>query len=471
MNLTPDRRGGIVASENSKILTFSDLGGGVSNGVVAAHKIADNEARSMKNIASYDSPILETIYPSTQLGATFADSVDLLAVYGTGELCAVSNGSFYSWNGTAWSTALSTSVTGTVYSACNFMDQLIIGSGSTDGMKIYNGSVVSPASTDAPRAPYVTQTAGRVYAAGHNDYDIKFCALRDVTDWVTAGDAGAGTITIEAASGESNTGLGALTTGRIVVFKYTSFHELYGTGPINYQVADRYYGIGCAAHKTIVNINNWLYWMGIDGVYRWNGGIPQRISDKIKNLLPSLTIGSLSFDLCAGTDGRYYYLSLESNKIMAFDTYTGTWWGPWNYGEDAITFVDFMATVSKGFYMGTNSGKVLGLDNSAATGTVDFEWVSRSDFGNYLAKKESVSDLWLTAEVFTGAILNVYFSSRFKDAGDAGDWTLVKTISPGSLGTTRIQLPRISTHDFHRIKLSGSGKVNIYGIDKDVREV
>ena len=185
-------------ANDSKIVTYTDLGGGVNNGVVAAHKIKDNEARSMSNLASYDNPILETIYPSTQIGATFTDSVDLLAVYNAGELCAVAAGNFYRWDGAAWSTALSTSVTGNIYSAVNFMDQLVIGSGSTDGMKLYNGAAVASASSDAPDAPYLAQSANRVYAAGHDNTEVKFCALRNIGDWITAGDAGAGSLEVEA---------------------------------------------------------------------------------------------------------------------------------------------------------------------------------------------------------------------------------------------------------------------------------
>ena len=454
----------------NKMLTFSDLGGGVNNGLVAAHKIADNEARSMSNLASYDQPILETIYPKQQLGVSFSSSVDLLAIHGPYTLCAISGDGFYTWGGTAWSTALSTSVTGSIYSACNFMDNLVIGSNSTNPLQLFNGTAVTPASTNSPHAPYITQTANRVYACGHNSYDVKFCALRDVNDWTTAGDAGSGTITIEAPSGESNTGIGALTTGRIVVFKHTSFHELYGTGPINYTVVDRYYGIGCAAHKTIANVNGWLYWLGFDGVYRWNGGMPQKISDKIKNLLPNVVIGTLYYDHCAGTDGRYYYLSLAANKILAFDTFTDTWWGPWNYTEDAYTFARLGGSASKGFYMGTAGGGVFRLDNSSSTGTVSWEWISKSDFGNSFARLESVSNIDVTAEVFTGATLNVSFSNRFKDVGDAGDWTVVKTVSTTGLQSVDIPLPVITPHEFHRIKYSGSGKVNIYGIDKKLKE-
>jgi len=455
---------------SGKILTYSDLGGGVNNGLIAAHKIADNEARSMSNLASYDSPILETIYPSTALGTSFSTSVRLLTVHDGNTLCAVANQNFYTWGGAAWSTSLRSGLTGTIFSACNFMDKLVFGS-AADGILFYNGVSVSTSLDNTPEAPYLTQSANRVFAAGHDDVGVKFCALRDLDDWSSAGDAGSGTIEVEAPSGEPNTGIGALTTGRVVIFKYTSFHELYGTGPINFQIADRLYGMGCIAHKTIVNVGNWLYWLGVDGIYRWNGGLPQRISDRIKNYLPDVTINSVVFHHAAGTDGRYYYISLGNEIVMAFDTFTETWWGPWNYGELAYYFANYLATGSKGFYMATFAGKVLRLDNPDATGTASWEWVSKSYYGNNFAKKESISDLWISAEVFTGSTLNVYFSARFKDVGDGNDWTLVKTIGPNSIGTVRVTLPRISTQDFHRIKLSGSGKVNIYGIDKDMREV
>lgn len=374
------------------------------------------------------------------------------------------------WTGTAWE-QITSSLTDNKFSACNFNGKLLISS-VADAMREYDG-VTTAMVADAPTAAYITNSANRVFATGMSgSNEVKFCALNDHYDWTTAGDAGAGTIVINAPSGEYNTGIVALTSGRVIVFKSTSFHEIFGTGPINFEMVNRFYGIGCIAHDTIVAIEGYLYWLGLDGVYRWGGsGVPVKISDPIKKYIPSSTVGTLYFHYCAGTDGRFYYISLGNDVIFAFDTKYGRWWGPLDYDVGYVySFCRFTGTAYAGLYIGDDAGNIHQIDKSSS-GTVSGEWVSKVFTDGSLARDKQFLHGVVNAEVYTGATLNVYLSNRIRDIGDGNDWKLIKTVTAATL-PQKVKIPvspsLLTPSEFYRIKFSWSGKVDIYGIDKEV---
>ncbi|MCL6479072.1 MAG: hypothetical protein K6T65_11770 [Peptococcaceae bacterium] len=446
------------------------FGGGV-NTYDPPHLILDNEASSMKNIMPYDAPLIRQRYPATILGSQQPSPIRLLTAYGPTELLQISGGILKRWSSPNW-VDVYVGYTANKFSTCNFNGKTLISS-QADGMTSYNGSTVSIIAA-APRANYITNHANRVYATGiqGRGKDVDFCALGNEGDWSSTGEAGAGSITVEAPSGENNTGIAALTGGRVVIFKSTSFHELFGTGPTNYEIIDRYYGIGCMAHDTIRTIRGFLYWLGLDGVYRWGGsGVPVKISDPIRDYIPEIFVGGLVYTHVAGTDGRFYFISLGNDIMFAYDTDTGKWWGPLEYGLGSVyTFGRLTGTGDKGLYIGVDTGGTYRIDNPEFSGTVPWEWVSKAYSDGVLSRDKQVLNAIITAEVYSGSTFNVYLSNRIRNLNDGKDWYLVKSTTAEDLPQkvkVYISPTLMQPSEFYRIKLTGSGRVDIYGFDKE----
>jgi hypothetical protein len=467
----PDKKSGLLRAATI------DFGGGVNNGITPPTLIADNESPLMSNIAPYMNGILTPCYPAV-VNTPYLGPVQLIGNYNNKQVAIAYNGTnfnFYYNNAEQ-----GTGYLGPTFTGCNFMGDFYFCS-QLDGLYQYTGSgaPIQIAAATAPVGSYMTVNANRLLITGISASPNMFqaCALRNVADWTSTGDAGQFTGYLESPSGEGNNGIATLTTGQVVIFKWTSYHELWGTGPIDYTVVDRFYGIGCASNATIVEIQGYLYWMGVDGIYRWNGSMPERISDPIKNYLPTITVNAPAFQkyLAATADNRFYYISLGQNSVFAYDTWNDKWWGPWQQYSTVSANVMYRdaASSNRGVFIGDNNGIVYQIDAATNTNTLSWSYETKPYSDGSLAQGKQMIDAYVTAEVWPGASLAVSLSNRERDLNDGFDWTQVGTVSAN--GTELPQMAKIfvtpnllAPSYFYRIKFSGTGRVDIYGLDKRV---
>lgn len=102
--------------------------------------------------------------------------------------------------------------------------------------------------------------------------------------------------------------------GSIVAFKENCLHKIYGSDPNSYTLSTvNCKGVKKGCENTLVALGNALYYMGTDGVYMYTGSLPELISKK-----PDLAYANA---LCAGTDGKNYYLSVKEKNSYALYTY------------------------------------------------------------------------------------------------------------------------------------------------------
>ena len=94
----------------------------------------------------------------------------------------------------------------------------------------------------------------------------------------------------------------------------------------------QYEGVMEGSYKSLVNINEVLFYLGRDGVFAYSGSAPQLVSEKL---------GALGYrDGVGGTDGIRYFLSARDRDgnwgLYSYSTQTGLW-----FREDGKQAVDF----------------------------------------------------------------------------------------------------------------------------------
>ena len=210
-----------------------------------------------------------------------------------------------------------------------------------------------------PDIDYMCTLNNRVWGVKENN--IRCSRLGDCDCWDDFSSDAFGTLPSACFSTDVDTGgeFTAITPygGTILAFKENCIHKIYGTEPANFTLSTLdCNGVAKGAHKTIAMINGVLYYMGIDGIYAYDGSRPALISQKTD--IEKLTV------LGAGTDGTNYYLSvLKNNRHFLYVYYPkANIWHTEEIGENKGQFIFFenklCAVCSKKIYtISGNEGK------------------------------------------------------------------------------------------------------------------
>lgn len=150
----------------------------------------------------------------------------------------------------------------------------------------------------------------------------------------------------------------------VLFFKEDKVYKVAGDLPEEYTLYPyNIAGVQQGSHKSLVNINETLFYKGVNGVYAYGGGVPSLVSSVLGR--------KKYYDACAGSDGIVYYISMrdeEGYHLFTYDTLTGVW-----LREDDTAAADFC--FSGGELMMLKDGKLLLINGDAETddGTL-IEW-------------------------------------------------------------------------------------------------
>lgn len=196
-------------------------------------------------------------------------------------------------------------------------------------------------SRTSPDMDYVCEHDNRLWGCNSLNHKIYASKLGDPTNWMCF--EGISTDSYEVTVGSPGDFTGCVShMGYVIFFKEDSIHMMYGNKPSNYQLNTRQMpGIrkGCAASATIVNET--LYYVGRNGVYQFDGAMPQKISEQITS--------ELSDAVGCQQDGKLYLSCLkDGNRTLL--TYTPQY-QVWcqeddtqfkfaTYGEGKLYFID-----------------------------------------------------------------------------------------------------------------------------------
>lgn len=323
---------------------------------------------------------------------------------------------------------------------------------TSDGTKlptiIFDNDVFEKTGTDAgavtirrkvPNLTVVTESSNRLWGADGNT--IFASALGDPTNFYTYDGLDTDSYAVAVASEGAFTGCCGF--GNSVLFwKEDRLHKILGAYPSQYTMYEyNVPGVKRGSEGSLVNINEVLYYHGRDGVYRYNGGTPDLITENF---------GLRRFkDASAGAvDGRYY-ISMQDTRseewgLWAYDTQHGIW-----LREDESHSVDFAIDDGKLFCIA--DGKLMCLNPeesdevvawSATSARMDETYHNRKCYSRLLLRGELLEDqAWLQVDISCdGEPFKRVYTSRDKAAK-----TLVIPILPKRC-------------DNFRIRLSGEGK-------------
>lgn len=342
------------------------------------------------------------------------------------------------------------SITGATVAANNKKLQLISDISDADNKISFSDNIFSGTADNAeiiirrpvPELDFVCEANNRLWGCSNADKTIYASALGDPTRWYEFNGAETDSYQVAVASKGDFTGCIAY-AGQVLFSKEDAWHRVAGEYPSVFAVyTDNFEGVHKGSHKSLVIMNEILYFKGRSGVYAYSGGQPVLLSHKLGE--------DKYFDACAGADGMRYYISMKDAQgawhLFSFEQVHGIW-----LREDDSDATDF-AYEGGVLYMATAEG-VFALNSETAEESITWEAVTaESYFGSF--RQKFFKTLRLRCEMDKGADLTLRVSF------DSGGFSMVKRIAEAGRHILNIPVPD-NRADSMQIRLEGSGKAVI----------
>lgn len=224
---------------------------------------------------------------------------------------------------------------------------------------------------------------------------------------------------------------------KVFAFKRDIIHVIYGDRPQNFSMIT--INGGCIDHRSIAEVGGALYWLGVDGFYRFNGAWPQRVSNQITE--------NISEAIATGYGEKYY--AGANGKIFTFDTAREIWQIESGSAEGGFAKFD------GGLYLAGEDGIY-----KAGGGDEPVSWHATFPpfTGETLSKKRLIG-VSLRLSLGEGAAARLYA----KVGG--GDFALFWEGSGEGLKTVRVPL-RLALSDSAQLRLEGEGAATILSLER-----
>lgn len=452
------------------LTTFGD---GINVGVPPL-QIKKTEATYLRNMDSRKYPAASVRPPRSTYGATLSTSVNAIGQRNNAILHTADGNTWKYWNvGTTTYIPITTGLTSTAKGEFGefvtgtnrftfFMNstQKLIWDGASTALVLGDGST--------PFTNLFTVHKGRIYAL--KGATVSYCALNATTDWTTANDAGS--ISLSKAKGDG-TGIYEY-NDHVIVFTEYSMHELFGSGPNNYELVDVEGEIGCISDRSLVKANRRLYWLWYDGVYEYNGSTPEKISQPVDDYIKGINF-TYKTKCVAGTIGDFLYLSIpygaiQNNLILKFDTRLRKW-----YVEDGA-FTDFV-TIGNVLYGVDTAGVLWNMRDTSATEGFDsatpIPWSFITKPFNYSPQdRQTLSEMYLVADMTTSSTgFTVGFSTNINNNDSTTFSQIASLTASTNTQNTRIQVPSSDLQNTYayRLRFAGTGYCTIHNLQENLR--
>lgn len=462
---------------------INTFGNGINTGL-PPFQIDDSEATYLRNLDSREYPSIATRPPRSTYAAPLSTNVNGLGHRNNATLHVIDNNTWKYWVPassayTNLTTTLSTNAKGELGEFVTNTDRYTFLMNSTQKL-IWDGSSTALTLGDA-NTPYTnlfTVHKGRIYAL--SGATVYYCALNATSDWTSANDAG--NISITRAKGEG-TAIYEY-NDKVIVFTEFSLHELYGSGPTNYELVDVEGEVGCISDRSLIKVNRRLYWLWYDGVYEYDGSVPVKISDPVDHYIENINFDYKS-KCVAGSIGDFLYLSIpyngatQNNLILKYDTRLKKW-----YIEDGA-FTDFVA-IGKSLYGVDTAGRIYNMRDESATEGFDTNGVATltainwslitKPFNARPQDKQTLQDMYIVADVTPYASTNdatliIQYSTNVNNNNSTTFSTLASVSPSTNPQNQRVQVPigNLQNLDWYRLRLAGYGKVTIHSLQQNLR--
>lgn len=315
-----------------------------------------------------------------------------------------------------------------------------------------------------PDMDFLCESGNRIWGCSSKHNEIYASKLGDPTNFQVY--MGLSTDSYSASVGTDGDFTAAVCfRGYILFFKENCVHKIYGQNP-PYTITTSYLrGVQKRSHRSVVCLNETLYYKSPTGVCAYDGNIPVSVSGDLGNELYSKAV--------AGALGNKYYICMtdkqSERQLFVYDEDKSFW-----HREGNIDICEFAQHNCNLYFIENNNGKKqLGLingENKYGSLTCDFftrhqeddfEWCVESGlWGLALPENKYYSDIILRAVGKKGARLKVYF-----ETDSSGVWVKQTDVKLEKTGS--VVLPCITPRCDHlRIKIEGKGDIKIYSISR-----
>lgn len=239
----------------------------------------------------------------------------------------------------------------------------------------------------------------------------------------------------------------------VLFFKENTLHKVLGSEPSEYRVYDYTIpGVQAGSQKSMVVINELLFYKGTAGIYSYNGSSPSLISENF---------GIRRFkNADAGTDGTKYYISMQDEdseewSLFVFDPQTGIW-----LREDDTHVIDFARQDTVLHFLNAADGDVYTVEQDDSE-EGRFPWSATFiPFDDAAYGKKGYSKLWIKMELEPGAWVKAEISEDAKPFRIVGIWSNEHTQS--------VIAPVFPERcDTFRLRLSGLGRCIVKNIVRE----
>ena len=293
-----------------------------------------------------------------------------------------------------------------------------------------------------PDLDFVCEKDNRLW--GTHDNAVCCCKLGDPKNWNVFNGLSTDAWETQVGSDGAFTGIAAFSS-HIIAFKEHICHKIYGTKPSAMQVQVAHIdGVKAGCDKSIVNVNENIFYLAHSGVMVYAGGIPDCISPQLPDTYTEAVGGRL---------GSSYYLSAKRSdgvhELLLFDTTKNVW-----VKEDDTAAIAF-ASHSGELYWITKDA--LWAHKGETEKAVPWS-LTLGDFERVSAERQIVARMHVLVDLPVGSRL--LCEMRYDD----GAWQPVARIQNAKGGVFRVPfLPRRCER--FSVRLSGVGSAVIKSVE------
>jgi hypothetical protein len=332
------------------------------------------------------------------------------------------------------------------YISSNFI--VIIGTLTRTGSQSGGLSV----SRDVPNMEYFTESENRLWGCNSSKHEIYASKLGDPFNWNCY--EGISTDSYAVTVGTDGDFTGAYTyLGHVLFFKEDCIHKVYGSKPSNFQIYNTpCRGVAKGSEKSIVLVNETLYYLSRNGVVVYAGGLPESVSNELGE--------EKYIDGVAGSYGDKYYISMKDTNstwhLFTFNEKLGIW------NKEDNTQVLYFTNYEGVLYYVDSSNRLMTIEGNDQE---VIEWYAEfGDTADYNLMKKYISRLQFRLELEA----NSTFEIRIQ-YDSSGVWNTVTSLTGDKNKVYTI--PIITKRcDHYRIRLNGTGAFKLYAIVKVTSE-
>lgn len=312
--------------------------------------------------------------------------------------------------------------------------------------KLWISESTYPAPNSKPHIDYACTDNNRVAGVSKNSFYAS--SLGDYTNWVDFVDADGNPKETGAYAEELNT-FGDFTGcfkygGSVVLTKADRMYICYGNKP-PYRITEGS-KTGCIDSKSMAECDGYLYFLGRDGFYRFSGGTPVLISEKLnKTFVSGVGIAYGKKYYCCAYDGEKY-------GLYCYSAVYGMW-----HIEDDRQYVSFAVRENE-LYGLTAGGEIIKFNSGDEAVKWDFT-TKQFDFDTNYTK--NLAKVYCRLRLHGQAWVDIYIRSN------KTEWHKFANCKADSENVIQAKC-KVKKCDFIQLKFVGKGQCEIMDIYSDI---